>query len=275
MPGSAAEKRADVINSLVGMVPGHWRVVCTFPTESLPLCSSGTMSPRYLPPELVSGIRFEGHASSKATAGGPWIGACGRSDALLIGGVLTRSGGVATAAVNLEKGGTRVRAILTVGHNDLRGCSSAIAPRSSGSSSCRSPSSTSWDSPTAARAGRPARGRPCGSTTPIPASWGGTFLEELGVQGLQVVSVGTNGAEARRGLRIPTNFTADVVGRTSGDAWEYRCVPRQSGGSGGSAGGDPGGARDAGAQLPICSNRPPASGGEATDRGGPGGAAGA
>ena len=60
---------------------------------------------------------------------------------------------------------------------------------------------------------------PGGPSSPRPTVWvdnadagflGRAFLEELGVQGLQVVGW-TNGADARRGLRIPTNFTADVM----------------------------------------------------------------
>lgn len=102
-----------------------------------------------------------------------------------------------------------MRAILTVGHNDLR-------------LFLRNRASFVWlfVMPLAFVyfMGFANRG-PGGPSSPRPTVWvdnadagflGRAFLEELGVQGLQVVGW-TNGADARRGLRIPTNFTADVM----------------------------------------------------------------
>lgn len=107
-----------------------------------------------------------------------------------------------------------MRSILTIGHNDLR-------------LFLRNRASFIWlfVMPLAFVyfMGFANRG-PGGPASPRPTVWvdnadsgflGGTFLEELGVQGLRVVSV-TNRSEARRGLRIPTNFTAEVVGGRQG-----------------------------------------------------------
>ena len=92
------EKRADVINNLVGMVLGM-ASGCTFPTESLPLVLRQYVTP-YLPPhwflESVRATQFEGYA------GGSWITPAVRM--LLIGGVLTLLAAWRLRR-NLEKGG--------------------------------------------------------------------------------------------------------------------------------------------------------------------------
>lgn len=107
-----------------------------------------------------------------------------------------------------------MRAILTIGHNDLR-------------LFLRNRASLVWlfVMPLAFVyfMGFANRG-PGGPASPRPTVWldnadpgflGVAFLDELGAQGLRVVGV-TNASEARRGLRIPTNFTAEVLaGRQS------------------------------------------------------------
>lgn len=77
------EKRADMVNNLVGMMLGL-ASGCTFPTESLPVFLRQHVTP-YLPPnwflEAVRTTQFEG------TAGGSWIAVSGRM--LLLGSILT------------------------------------------------------------------------------------------------------------------------------------------------------------------------------------------
>ncbi len=107
-----------------------------------------------------------------------------------------------------------MRAILTIGHNDLK---LFLRNRAMFVWLFAMPLGFVYFMGFANRGpGGPSSPRPTVLVDNADAGFlGGAFLEELGAQGLRVVGP-TNEAEAKRGLRIPTNFTANVVNGEQG-----------------------------------------------------------